>query len=237
MHSGCTVTSVERILDVPHSVDDESGEQNPCSVNHAAGKFKWEVRGYKTIDDDKNGATLDFCYRAPTVVLATGAYDCPQLLAVPGEHLPHVWHSSKNLATLALERGTAEPVLVVGAGLSAADAVLHALDLGLPVVHIYRRATAMPSPMLAALPAAVYPEYRHVYDLMSGSASDDSYHGYPEHTVMEFKADGKVLLRPATGTTDIVVEVSVAMVLIGSSPDLSFLPQHGQNLAIMQGEL
>ncbi len=45
-----TVTTVERVLDVHHRVDDESGEQVPCTNDHC-GKFKWEVRGQETTRD------------------------------------------------------------------------------------------------------------------------------------------------------------------------------------------
>ena len=42
MRERYTVTSVERMLDVCHAVDCESGEQTPCTNSHE-GKFKWEV--------------------------------------------------------------------------------------------------------------------------------------------------------------------------------------------------
>ncbi len=45
------VRTVERVLDVHHTVDSESGEQVPCSNDHC-GKFKWEVRGQEVKVDD-----------------------------------------------------------------------------------------------------------------------------------------------------------------------------------------
>lgn len=54
------------------------------------------------------------------------------------------------------EREGPPPVLVVGAGLSAADAILMARSKGLPVVHAFR------SVHQTQLPAVMYPEYHEV---------------------------------------------------------------------------
>lgn len=51
------------------------------------------------------------------------------------------------------------PVLVVGAGLSAADAVTICRSSGIKVIHVYRNRSAGLDKML---PETVYPEYHEV---------------------------------------------------------------------------
>lgn len=52
-----------------------------------------------------------------------------------------------------------KPVLVVGAGLSAADAVSICRSSGINVIHVYRNRSAGLDKML---PETVYPEYHEV---------------------------------------------------------------------------
>ena len=63
------------------------------------------------------------------MVLATGQTDDPNKLGVPGEDLPFVLHKLKDLDDL-VKTGhltqNSDPVMVVGAGLSAADAIINA---------------------------------------------------------------------------------------------------------------
>lgn len=54
-----------------------------------------------------------------------------------------------------------KPVLVVGAGLSAADAVTICRSSGIGVIHVYRNRSAGLDKML---PETVYPEYHEVSD-------------------------------------------------------------------------
>ncbi len=107
----------------------------PCSNNHC-GKFKWEVRGQEVVWDPEGQETIvDFCYRAPNVVVATGTYDQPNKLKVPGEHLPYVIHSLGELEHLMKSgevNSSGHPVMIIGAGLSAADAILYTQDQNIP---------------------------------------------------------------------------------------------------------
>lgn len=52
-----------------------------------------------------------------------------------------------------------KPVLIVGAGLSAADAVTICRSSGINVIHVYRNRSAGLDKML---PETVYPEYHEV---------------------------------------------------------------------------
>jgi len=240
MREGHTVTSVERMLDVPHAVDSESGEQAPCSHSHE-GKIKWEVRGYSTEMDESGELVFkDFCYRAPNVVLATGSYDLPNQLHVPGEQIPYILHSMAQLEQAIkhneLRPGT-DPLLIVGAGLSAADAILLGLACDIPMIHVFRRDVEDPNIVFRKLPPKLYPEYHRVHTMMREERNEDgSYCSYPQHCIREFKEDGKVLISHAKGSgADTVLQVSKVLVLIGSRPDLSFMPEDGMNLGSVPG--
>lgn len=106
-----------------------------------------------------------FSLLARSVVLATGTHDIPARLGVEGESLPFVHHSFWELEN-AICRGelgqASDPVLVVGAGLTAADAVLAAHHLGTPVCHVFRRAVTDPELIFNQLPKLLYPEYHKV---------------------------------------------------------------------------
>lgn len=232
------VTSVERVLDVCHCIDDESGEQAPCSRDHR-GRFKWEVRGYRTsIAEDSSIQTNKFYYRAPNVVLATGTFDKPNSLRVPGERLPYVLHSITELENkIRSELGpTSDPVVIIGAGLSAADAILYALSHGIPVVHVFRRSASDPQIVYKQLPTKLYPEYHRVHSLMAAEESEDGqYKAYPQSSIGQFMSDRNLTIRNLHTNMDTVLQVSCAVVLIGSRPDLSFLPGDGKNLGRVPG--
>ena len=241
------MTSVLRVLDVCHSIDQESGEQNPCTRDHC-GKFKWEVSGYETLRDptaDPAGEeveiTRDFCYRAPNVVLATGTFDLPnRLVDVGGTHCPYVMHAFSDLERL-LSEGLvgpdSDPVVVIGAGLTAADALLLAQEHKVPVVHLFRRDVNDPNIIFNKLPRLLYPEYHTVLRMMKQEVMVENYTSYPQHHVVELMQDGKVLIRPGEdhGGVDTIVKASYVLVLIGSRPDLSFLPHEGKHLGVVPG--
>ncbi len=233
---GTTVTSIERVLDVNHSIDSESGEQNPCSSSHH-GKFKWEVRGYRMITDQEGFPEMDeFCFRAPNIVLATGSYDLPSRLGVPGEHYPYVKYNSKSLEAQMQDRTInkdSDPVVIIGAGLSAADAILSAEAYGVPVVHIFRRHVEDPNIIFKKLPSLLYPEYHRVMEMMKSEKELDGYKSYPTHSIVEFKEDNKVLIRGHNTSCDTIVQASSVLIQIGSRPDLSFMPHGGRNLGIV----
>lgn len=108
---------------------------------------------------------MPFSVLAHNVVLATGTHDVPARLGVEGESLPFVHHSFWELEA-AICRGelshTSDPVLVVGAGLTAADAVLATHHLNTPVYHVFRRSVTDPELIFNQLPKLLYPEYHKV---------------------------------------------------------------------------
>lgn len=148
------------------------------------------------------------------LVLATGMYDRPKWLKIPGEDLPFVTHRPPE------DGATGEgPLLVVGAGLSAADAVLAAWHAGRDVVHASiddPEATPM-----AGLAPEVYPEYRELLEAMQG-APGGGYEPLLRSHLTEIRADGTCVLETPNGP--VARRFSQVAVLVGSMPDLSFLP-------------
>jgi hypothetical protein len=65
-----------------------------------------------------------------------------------------------------------DPVLIVGAGLSAADAVLAARFRSLPIVHMFRKKAGT---LGKELPENMYPEYHKVSAVRLSSASGCRY--------------------------------------------------------------
>ncbi len=72
-------------------------------------------------------------YNSANIIIATGFYDLPFLLNVPGENLPNVTHYYKDPHFYAFQK-----VLVVGASNSAVDAALETYRKGAEVTMVIR---------------------------------------------------------------------------------------------------
>ncbi|XP_060692577.1 oxidative stress induced growth inhibitor 1 [Hemiscyllium ocellatum] len=203
----------------------------------AATRSLWEVRGYQK---GSNGVQTPFLILAENVVLATGTQDEPVRLGVEGEELPYICHSISEFETAIVHSRVSEcsePVLIVGAGLTAADAVLCAHHYGIPVLHTFRQAVTDPDLIFNQLPKVLYPEYHKVHQMMSqqnagrDSASYRGYTSFPQHQVSSFKLDRKCVLE-RWDKCQTVVNVSMALVLIGANPRLTFLRDNGSYLGL-----
>lgn len=120
-----------------------------------------------------------------------------------------------------------KPVLIVGAGLSAADAVTICRSSGIPVIHVFRNRSAGLDKML---PETVYPEYHEVHKMMKDCTNP--YYLYtplPEHCIVDFASadDGgmtnRITVQHLTTGETRTLDVSFAAILIGFRPDLHFL--------------
>nr|XP_061789829.1 oxidative stress-induced growth inhibitor 2-like [Nerophis lumbriciformis] len=251
----------------------ESYEGNgiECISDEGLGSL-WEVRGYQQV---QNNTHVPFSLFAENVVLATGASDSPVRLTVEGEDLPFVFHSVSDLGlAIKLQKldKNSDPILVVGAGLSAADAVLCACSRNIRVLHVFRKTVDDTDLIFKQLPKTLYPEYHKVYNMMcsqtytnlvpSCSSSRDQsvsitssvcakmcpkpqlaavnmasnssvglfpdYTSFPEHCVVSLQSDMKCLLQGKNSLK--AFKISVALVLIGTNPNLFFLKDQGQYL-------
>lgn len=240
-----TVTSVRKVYKNNSVIDCESGESELCNPNMKKHPYYWEVRGYR-LDVKYQGNGLepeiqreDFCISCLSVVIATGTFDVPNKLGVGGENLPHVSHSLHEFESVINNKELQkcpDPVLVVGAGLSAADAVLMALQNQVPVVHAFRRGANDSSQILKKLPQNMYPEYHEIHSLMKGMKQNPFYKPLPKQDVIEIKDDMKVLFKPhkVPSAEIISLDVSHVSILIGSRPDLGFLLNGGRDIGVLQ---
>ena len=136
-----TTPELLEIGDIPMtSLNEKPGRTEALKYyRRVAQHFQLDVRQYQRVAaiEGGNGAfmvrTTSHCFAARKVILATGYYDVPNLLGVPGEILPKVIHYYKE----------AHPyydhdVLVVGAKNSAAIAALELWWTGARVTMVHR---------------------------------------------------------------------------------------------------
>ncbi|XP_053304843.1 oxidative stress-induced growth inhibitor 1 [Spea bombifrons] len=230
--SGTTVTSVVKID--KHALNGHENEKQYEDSTEDNSIF--QVNGYF---EDEFGAQQNFSLHAEKVVIATGTYDSPSWLGIQGEELPFISHQISALEEAIktkLVHPHSDPVLIVGAGLTAADAILLAHHYNIPVIHAFRRRVNDPALIFNQLPQVMYPEYHKVHQMMKEQSvfQDSPYQGYlslPQHHVTSFHGDKKCTFKDKHGQCK-VFNVSMALVLIGSNPNLSFLPDNGTNLAV-----
>ncbi|XP_077431443.1 oxidative stress-induced growth inhibitor 2 [Vanacampus margaritifer] len=269
LENGHTCLRDERVDDC----GDESFEKNGVeSVSDGGLGSLWAVRGYQQVQNDTH---VPFSLFAENVVLATGASDSPVRLSVEGEDLPFVFHSVSDLGlAISLQKldRNSDPILIVGAGLSAADAVLCACSSNIRVLHVFRKSVDDSDLIFKQLPKTLYPEYHKVYNMMcsqtytnvvpasssSGAqtmsiassvcakmcpkpqlaaanmASNTSvglfpdYTSFPGHCLVSLQSDMKCLLQGNNALK--AFKISMALVLIGTNPNLFFLKDQGQYL-------
>jgi thioredoxin reductase (NADPH) len=101
--------------------------------NHVNIHLQEEVKEIKKEGDWFHVTTSRDQYTARFVILATGFYDIPVYLGVPGEELPKVMHYYKDPHFYAMQK-----VLVVGASNSAVDAALETYRKGARVTIVVR---------------------------------------------------------------------------------------------------
>ena len=92
-----------------------------------------EVRNVIKQEEDFLVVTLKSSYRAKKIIIATGFYNIPFMLDVPGEDLPKVTHYYKDPGLYAFQK-----VLVVGANNSAVDAALETWRKGAEVTMVIK---------------------------------------------------------------------------------------------------
>jgi thioredoxin reductase (NADPH) len=183
-----------------------------------ADHYKLDIHQYERVDsiDGEDGAfvvpTTDHlgikhCYKARKVIIATGYYDVPNLLNVPGEELPKVIHYYK------------EPhpyynhdVLVVGAKNSAAIAALELFWTGARVTLVHRG-------------SAIHKHVKYwIKPNIENRIKNGEVKAYFHSSVTEIRPDSVRVLTPG-GEVEIRNDFVFAMV--GYSPDLRFLNANG----------
>ena len=125
-----------------------------------------------------------------------------------------------------------EPVLIVGSGLSAADAIMAAQSRGIPVIHVFRGNKSKENSdersknidRVQWLPASAYPEYHKVFEMMGERCRKNPlYKPLVDHVIVDFSIGTNKLActkkRKVTLCTPqgrlVSYRVSFAAVLIG----------------------
>lgn len=183
-------------------------------------KSHWVIRGRKVAED---GHEEVVCVCAKNIVLATGVNDAPKKLKVPGEDLDYVCHAFSGISLGGTE--SEGPVLVVGAGLSAADAVIHTLSKGLTVIHAFHQDTSDQRLIYHSMDPKVYSEYVKLFQLMCSKCHDPHYIPLAQHRVEQFNPARVCTLYNCKDKTTVDIAVSRAVVLIGGQAKLDFLPE------------
>uniref|UniRef100_A0A8D0GFN0 Oxidative stress-induced growth inhibitor 1 n=1 Tax=Sphenodon punctatus TaxID=8508 RepID=A0A8D0GFN0_SPHPU len=243
---GTVVTYVKKVSpDANSSYEQQDSDINssfcsssvkPMEDDHTTCRSLFQVDGLaKTI----NGSQQQFSVYAENVILATGTYDSPSLLGVKGETLSFVHHKLSALEEAVKNKDLdmmSDPILIVGAGLTAADAILFAHHCNIPVIHAFRRRVNDPGLIFNQLPKMMYPEYHKVHQMMKEqsiacSGPYECYVSLPEHHILSFKEDKKCIFQDKNGHQK-AYNISMAFILIGSNPNLTFLPSNGMDLAM-----
>ncbi|MDE0165490.1 MAG: YpdA family putative bacillithiol disulfide reductase [Bryobacterales bacterium] len=186
-----------------------------------ADHYRLDIRQYERVDDiqgadsgfsvattNRKGAAGD--YEARKIIIATGYYDVPVLMNVPGEDLPKVLHYYK------------EPhpfydcdVTVIGAKNSAAIAALEVYRAGGRVTLIYRDAKLSDRIKYWILPD------------IQNRVKNGEIKAYAETSVLAITED---TIRVATPDGEKVLKNDFVLAMTGYSPDLAFLRRCGITL-------
>lgn len=142
---------------------DFANKRVPFCFNYASceAEAKWIVNAFDTETGEK------ITYKCKYLVLANGGNDLPNRLEISKEKEDPDWllydlrSLESRLDSYLTDRNVEEvmPVLVVGAGLSAADAVIAIRARNIPVIHVFRNKSA---DLNKQLPENMYPEYHKV---------------------------------------------------------------------------
>ena len=197
----------------PQSNKDTTSLNN---INSQRSEYSWKLRGWCS----KYSRCFNIC--AKTVVLACGTNDQPNMLRVPGEDLPFVKHYFSTTELMQLS-SQSKPVVVIGSGLSAADAITVLLEKRVPVCHVFHKSEGDAVSPFTTLSPVAYPEYTRVFGLVSGKMADSCYHSYSKHVVNSFSEDNKCQISNIDKTVTQTLECSIALVMIGGHADLNFI--------------
>lgn len=167
-----------------------------------------EVKSVEQLpNDDFAIKTSKDSYTAKNVVIATGFYDIPNMMNIPGEELPKVSHYYKNPHFYAHQK-----VVVVGAANSSVDAALEIYRKGGDVTLVVRE-----SEISSRVKYWVKPDIENRINEGSITALFNS-------EVLEIR-ETDVLIK--TPDKSIILENDYVLALTGYKPNFSFLQKMG----------
>ena len=182
-----------------------------------AEKFSLHLNLFERVEDIKKRADGRFSvttskrgYDVKYVIVATGFYDVPVLMNIPGEDLPKVTHYYKDPHLYAMQR-----VVVVGANNSAIDAALETYRKGANVTLIIRGSEIGPHVKYWVRPD------------IENRIKEGAIKAYFNSELLSIQ-DDSVRIRTAQGELDIENDFVIAMT--GYKPDLEMLNRFGLEL-------
>jgi hypothetical protein len=195
----------------------------------------WEVSG---VVEKNSEEKYEFSFLCKHIILAVGSTGLYNELKVKGESynfILHTIHDLENKIKTNLCYLRKNPLVVVGAGLSAADCILLALKYRIKIVHVIRRSVYDKNIVYKKLPKILYPEYHGIYEKMldykkcGGKKKNDNYVMYDEHLIKCFKPNHICVISSNEGFDDDVekikeIKFSFACLLIGHKINLDFIP-------------
>ncbi|RZJ72451.1 YpdA family putative bacillithiol disulfide reductase [Flavobacterium sp.] len=146
-------------------------------------------------------------YTAKKVVIATGFYDIPLYMGIPGENLPNVSHYFKEAHEFAFRK-----VLVVGANNSSVDAALECWRKGAEVTMVIRKNEINPRVKYWVKPD------------VENRIAEGSIKAFFNSCVTEIR-EGEVDIENSDGKT--TIETDFVLALTGYRPDFDFLEKAG----------
>lgn len=149
-------------------------------------------------------------YTAKNVVIATGFYDLPVYMDVPGENLPHVHHYYKEAHEYAFRK-----ILVVGANNSSVDAALECWRKGADVTMVIRK-----NDINSRVKYWVKPD-------IENRIAEGSIRAYFESEIKDIRPGETEIMTPAGM---IIIKNDYVLALTGYRPNLDFLRSAGIQL-------
>jgi thioredoxin reductase (NADPH) len=170
-----------------------------------------EVLKVEFITDEFKIATPKAIYFAKNIVIASGFFDIPYLMNIPGENLPKVTHYYKEPHFYAFQK-----VVVVGANNSAVDAALECWRKGADITMIIRGTEIGERVKYWARPDIV------------NRIKEGSIKAYYNSKLTKI-TDNEVFIKTPSG--EITIENDWVIAMTGYQPNLDFLEKMGINLS------
>ena len=208
----------EEFSDICSMISDSEDCGIFCHELKSVSKHKWCLMG-------SNGKQKT-CIRSEKLVLACGVSGNQRWLKIPGEDSHFLTHSFPDFVKRIHHYRENETVLVVGAGLSAAEAVLLALKKNMKVVHVFHRDPYDHKLIFNKIPKSVYPQYDSIHRLMQGKEHNSNYIPYAQSEVTRFQDNGFFLEDKISGHAKIRKDIVLGGIFIGTDAELNFLPRN-----------
>jgi thioredoxin reductase (NADPH) len=169
--------------------------------------FDVEVKGMSKDDGNYVISTSEGKYNSKYVIIATGFYDKPNLMNVPGENLPKVKHYYDEVHHYIRKK-----VLVVGGANSACDVALECWQKGAEVTMVVRK-------------SELYPKVKYwILPNIENRIKEGSIKAYFNTSVKAIH-DKSVVLNTKQG--EVIIENDFVLAMTGYSPNYELLEKLG----------